>query len=159
MKNILDGGIRAGLTAAVIGAAALCSAPAALAQATSSSNWAGYAVHRPGVSFRQVSGTWTQPGASCIAGQSSYSAAWVGIGGYKPTSSALEQIGTEVNCTQSGKAVSTAWYELVPAPSKTVSLAVHPGDVMHAAVTVVGHQVTLDLEDLTPAPLRRKTGR
>ncbi len=98
MKNILDAGIRAGLAAAVIGAAVLFSAPAALAKTTSSSNWAGYAVHHPGVSFRQVSGTWTQPDASCIAGRSSYSAAWVGIGGYKPTSPALEQIGTEVDC-------------------------------------------------------------
>lgn len=149
MKNILDGGIRAGLTTAVIAAAALSSAPAALAKTTSSSNWAGYAVHRPGVSFRQVSGTWTQPDATCVAGQSSYSAAWVGIGGYNPTSSALEQIGTEVNCNPAGKAVSTAWYELVPAPSKTISLAIHPGDVMHATVTVVGHQVAVDLEDLT----------
>jgi Peptidase A4 family len=149
LKNILDAGIRAGLTVAVIGAAALLSAPAALAKTTSSSNWAGYAVHHPGVSFRQVSGTWTQPDASCIAGQSSYSAVWVGIGGYKPTSPALEQIGTEVDCNPAGKPVSAAWYELVPAPSKTISLAVAPGDVMHATVTVVGHHVTVDLEDLT----------
>ena len=149
MKNILDGGIRAGLAAAVIVAAALASAPTALAKTTTSSNWAGYAVHRPGVSFRQVSGTWTQPSASCVAGPSSYSAAWVGIGGFKPTSDALEQIGTEVDCNPAGKAVSTAWYELVPAPSKTISLAVHPGDAMHATVTVVGHQVTVVLDNLT----------
>lgn len=149
MKNILDGGIRAGLAAAVIVAAALASAPTALAKTTTSSNWAGYAVHRPGVSFRQVSGTWTQPSASCVAGQSSYSAAWVGIGGFKPTSDALEQIGTEVDCNPAGNAVSTAWYELVPAPSKTISLAVHPGDAMHATVTVVGHQVTVVLDNLT----------
>ena len=149
MKNILDRGIRAGLAAAVIVAAALASAPTALAKTTTSSNWAGYAVHRPGVSFRQVSGTWTQPSASCVAGPSSYSAAWVGIGGFKPTSDALEQIGTEVDCNPAGKAVSTAWYELVPAPSKTISLAVHPGDAMHATVTVVGHQVTVVLDNLT----------
>ena len=149
MKNILDGGTRAGLAAAVIVAAALVFAPAALAKTTTSSNWAGYAVHRPGVSFRQVSGTWTQPSVSCVAGQSSYSAAWVGIGGFKPTSDALEQIGTEVDCNPAGHVVSTAWYELVPAPSRTISLAVHPGDVMHATVTVVGHQVTVVLENLT----------
>ena len=106
-------------------------------------------MHRPGVSFRQVSGTWTQPNATCVPGQSTYSAVWVGIGGYKPTSNALEQIGTEVDCNAAGNAVSSAWYELVPAPSRTISLAVHPGDVMHATVTVVGHQVTLELENLT----------
>jgi hypothetical protein len=149
LNNILDGGARAAIAAAVIVAAALCSAPAALAKTATSSNWAGYAVHRPGVSFRQVSGTWTQPSAVCVAGQSTYSAAWVGVGGFKPTSAALEQIGTEVDCKPGGNAVSTAWYELVPAPSKTISLAVHPGDVMHATVTVVGNRVTVVLENLT----------
>jgi len=157
LKNILDGGTRAGLTAAVIVVAALCSAPAALAKTTASSNWAGYAVHRAGASFRQVSGTWTQPSASCIAGQSAYSAVWVGIGGFKPTSDALEQIGTEVDCNPAGNAVSTAWYELVPSPSKTISLAVHPGDVMHATVTVVGHQVGVVLQNLTSHRTFRKT--
>jgi Peptidase A4 family len=149
LRIILLGGTRAGLTAAVIAAAALCSAPAALAKTTTSSNWAGYAVHRPGVSFRQVSGTWTEPTTSCTPGQPSYSAMWVGIGGFKPTSDALEQIGTEVDCNSAGTTVSSAWYELVPAPSKTISLAVHPGDVMHAAVTVVGHRVTVVLRDQT----------
>ena len=74
---------------------------------------------------------------------------WVGLGGYKPTSGALEQIGTEVDCGAGGNVVSSAWYELVPAPSKAISLVVQPGDVMHATVTVIGHQVTVDLENLT----------
>jgi hypothetical protein len=141
--------MRAGLSTALIFAAALLSAPAAMANTTRSTNWAGYAIHRAGVSFRQVSGTWTQPSATCVAGQPSYSAAWVGLGGYQPTSGALEQVGTEVDCNAAGKVVSSAWYELVPAPSRTVTLAVAPGDVMHATVTVVGHRVAFDLEDLT----------
>jgi hypothetical protein len=149
LKNILDGGAKAGLSAAVLVAALLCFAPAALAKTTTSSNWAGFAVHHPGVSFRRVSGTWTQPSVSCTAGQSSYSAVWVGIGGFKPTSDALEQIGTEVDCNAAGNAVSSAWYELVPAPSKAIKLAVHPGDVMHATVTVDGHHVTVVLQNLT----------
>jgi hypothetical protein len=143
--------MRAGLSTALIFAAALVAAPAAMANAntTKSTNWAGYAIHRSGVSFRQVSGTWTQPSATCVAGQQSYSAAWVGLGGYQPTSGALEQIGTELDCNAAGKVVSSAWYELVPAPSTTISLAVQPGDVMHATVTVAGHRVVFDLEDLT----------
>ncbi len=149
MKNILVGATRAGLAGAAILAASLCAAPAALAKTTTSSNWAGYAVHRAGVSYREVSGTWTQPNATCIPGQSTYSAVWVGIGGYKPTSDALEQIGTEVDCNQAGNTVSSAWYELVPAPSRTISFAVHPGDVLHASVTVVGHHATLELDNLT----------
>ncbi len=114
-------------------------------------------MHRPGVSFRTVTGTWTQPAAACVAGQSSYSAVWVGIGGFKPTSDALEQIGTEVDCKAGGNAVSSAWYELVPAPSKTISFTVQPGDVVHATVTVVGHQATLVLQNLTRDRTFRKT--
>jgi hypothetical protein len=156
LKNILDGGAGAGLIASLILAAVLLCAPAALAKTTTSSNWAGYAVHRPGTSFRRVSGTWTEPSASCIAGQSSYSAVWVGIGGFKPTSDALEQIGTEADCDPAGNEVSSAWYELVPGPSETISLAVHPGDVLHAMVTVVGHRVTVDLRNLTTHRTFRK---
>ncbi len=141
--------MRTGLTAALIVAAALASAPAAMAKTTNSTNWAGFAAHRPGVSFRRISGTWTQPNATCVDGEPSYSAAWVGLGGYNPTSDALEQIGTEVDCGADGAVQSSAWYELVPAPSKPISLIVRPGDVMHATVTVVGHRVTVDLENLT----------
>jgi Peptidase A4 family len=157
LRKIRDGRTRVGLTAAVLAAAVLCSAPAAFAKTTTSSNWAGFAVHHPGVSFRTVSGTWTEPAASCIAGQSSYSAVWVGIGGFKPTSNALEQIGTEVDCNAAGNAVSSSWYELVPAPSKTISFVVRPGDVVHATVTVVGHQVTLELQNRTRHRTFRKT--
>lgn len=157
MKKIRKGAVGTGLTAAVIVAGALCAAPVAFAKTTTSSNWAGFAVHRPGVAFRTVSGTWTQPAASCVAGQRSYSAVWVGIGGFKPTADALEQIGTEVDCNVAGNAVSSAWYELVPAPSKTISLVVDPGDVMHATVTVLGHQVTVELQNVTRHHTFRKT--
>ena len=40
-----------------------------------------------------------------------------------------------------------AWYELVPAPSKSLKLTVHAGDVIAATVTVTGHQVTMTLAD------------
>ena len=141
----------------VVLGAGLTAAPAALAKATQSTNWAGYAVHRDGVSFHRVSATWIQPSASCTGGQPSYSSAWVGLGGYSPTSDALEQIGTELDCTASGKMASSAWYELVPAPSKPISLAVQPGDVMHASVTVTGHRVVVELDNLTSHHSFRKT--
>jgi hypothetical protein len=71
------------------------------------------------------------------------------LGGFNPVSNALEQVGTEVDCTASGRVLSNAWYELVPAPSKPISFAVAPGDVMHASVTVVGHRVVVELDNLT----------
>lgn len=141
--------VRAWLAAAVVCVAGLAGAPAALANPTKSTNWAGYAVHRAGVSFRQVSATWTQPTVTCVNGQASYSAVWIGLGGYKESANALEQIGTEVDCTPSGRAVSTAWYELVPAPSRTFSLSVNPGDVIHATVAVDGQRVVVKLENAT----------
>ena len=136
-----------GLLAAAI--LALGAASPALADTATSSNWAGYAVHRPGVHFTRVLGAWKQPTATCAAGHQSYSAMWVGLGGYNLSSKALEQIGTEVDCTALGRVSSTAWYELVPAPSQPISLRVAPGDSLLAAVTVVGHQVVMGLYDGT----------
>jgi Peptidase A4 family len=144
----LKWGVRLGLTGLAL-AVGLTIAPAALAQTTKSTNWAGYAVHRAGVSFHSISASWIQPNATCTAGQPSYSSAWVGLGGYSPTSSALEQIGTELDCNAAGEVVSSAWYELVPAPSKPISLPVAPGDAMQATVTVTGHRVVVELDNLT----------
>ena len=57
------------VVAAIIAAIAAVSVPAALADSTNSSNWAGYAVHRHGVSFRSVTGTWRQPRSKCTSRQ------------------------------------------------------------------------------------------
>jgi hypothetical protein len=150
-------GVRSGLAGVLVFAAALIAAPVALANDTQSTNWAGYAVHRPGVSFHHVSANWIQPSAACTGGEPSYSSVWVGLGGYSPTSDALEQIGTELDCTAGGKAVSSAWYELVPAPSKNISLVVQPGDAMHASVAVTGNRVVVELDNLTTHRRFRKT--
>ncbi len=127
----------------------LAGAATASADTSASSNWAGYAVHRSGLRFRTVVGSWTQPQAACSPGQPTYSAVWVGLGGFTVTSPALEQIGTELDCTASGRAVSSAWYELVPADSRTTPLIVRPGDRLSASVSVTGHEVKLTLADLT----------
>jgi hypothetical protein len=135
------------LTAGVI--VALGAAPAALADSTQSSNWAGYAIHRSHVSFEKVLGTWRQPTANCTGATPSYSSVWVGLGGFSLNAQALEQIGSEVDCSPTGQVVSTAWYELVPAPSRAISMRVDPGDELSASVTVKGHQTRLTLRDLT----------
>jgi hypothetical protein len=153
--------VRASLLIAILSSAAiaLTCAPGALADSSQSSNWAGYAVHRPGVDFSRVVGAWKQPAAVCIPGNLSYSAVWVGLGGYSVTSPALEQIGTEMDCSASGRAVSSAWYELVPAASQTISFSVHAGDEIVATVTVVGHKVQLILADQTRHRVFSKTVR
>ncbi len=130
----------------VAGALVLFGAPAA-AEASTSTNWSGYVAH--GAKFRGVSALWTQPTLTCTPGAPTYSAAWVGLGGYNLNSRALEQIGTEADCNSAGHEVSTAWFELVPAPSRGLRMIVNPGDVMVGRVTVVGNHVTLTLTDGT----------
>lgn len=128
---------------------ALAAAPSALAVTTDSTNWAGYAIQRPGVSFRTVRAQWTQPRASCRPQTATYSSYWVGLGGFSSNSPALEQIGTELDCSHSGRSSSTAWYETVPGPAYAIFKTVRPGDTMSASVTVRGGVVTLVLRNLT----------
>jgi hypothetical protein len=99
------------------------------------------------VSYRTVRGSWREPHTICTRAPDTYSSYWVGLGGYSQTSQALEQIGTEVDCTAGGRVRSTAWYELVPAAAVELRLAVRPGDLMTASVTVKGRTVSLSLYD------------
>ena len=116
------------------GASGVPTTPAA--DASISSNWAGYAVVGAGGvtrHFTRVAGDWVEPTVDCIAGSNTYSAFWVGIGGYSQSSKALEQTGTEADCDSNGDAHYYAWYELVPHGPVTVSLSVSPGDSMRGA--------------------------
>ncbi len=71
---------------------------------------------------------------------------WIGLGGY--TGAGLEQVGTELDCPGAGRSVAFAWYELLPAPLRKISLRVRPGDRMAASVTVAGAFTTLQLRDI-----------
>lgn len=114
------------------------------------SNWAGYVVASSATaktSFSAVSGSWTQPTVDCAAGSPSHSAFWIGLGGY--TGDHLEQTGTSADCSASGQASYSAWYELVPAAQVPVTMTVRPGDRLRARVAVSGTTVTISLSDLT----------
>ena len=130
-------------------AALLAATPAAFADSSTSSNWAGYAAHRAHVRFHRVFAWWTQPSVTCTPGRNTYSAFWVGLGGFSLSSNALEQTGTEADCNALGQTRMAAWYELVPAPSKRLTLKVNAGDRIAASVTVTGHEVTIELSDGT----------
>src|SRR5476651_1657044 len=86
-----------------------------------SSNWAGYAISDPAtiagtapaapLAFSDVTATWVQPKANCKGAKSAaYSAFWVGLGGFAPSSTSLEQVGTESDCTDAGTPSYFAWY-------------------------------------------------
>lgn len=118
-----------------------------------SSNWAGY-VAQPstaGSRFTSVSGTWTVPNVTCVKGRASYSAVWVGLGGYQESASSLEQVGVDADCTRGAHASFASWYELLPAAPIALALKIRPGDQVSASVTARGHAVTLRLRDLTSA--------
>jgi hypothetical protein len=130
------------LAAAGLLALAAPVAAQAASWATTSTNWAGYAVSKPGARFGRVSATWVAPAVSCGSGGRRYSAVWLGLGGLHSTSTALEQVGTEADCA-GGKGYYSAWYELVPAAPVRLKLTVRPGDTISASVTVTGHTVKL----------------
>jgi hypothetical protein len=121
-----------------------------------SANWAGYvATPSPAksTSFTKVFGAWVQPAATCAPGQSTVAAFWVGLGGFHAGASALEQTGTEAECSATGSATYSVWYELIPAPPVRVDVPVMPGDSMVASVTVSGRKVTMRISNYT----RKKT--
>jgi hypothetical protein len=125
--------------------AARAHAPIVVVDANHSSNWGGYNQgaldHAP---FHQIAGDWTVPTATQhTRGRAEHSSAWIGIGGGcvtdtcgAATDSTLIQTGTEQDVSAAGKATYSAWYELIPAPSLSISnVAVSPGDRMHAEIT------------------------
>ncbi len=132
------------------------------ANTNSSSNWFGYnqgTLEQGSKLFNSITGDWTVPTATQhTAGQAESSSDWIGIGGgcvdsgCTTTDSTLIQTGTEQDVSSSGTASYSAWYELVPAPSLTISMTVAPGDHMHASLveSVPNSNVwTITLQDVT----------
>ena len=127
-------------------------APGVRANANQSSNWFGYnqgSLEQGDTLFNSISGNWTVPTATQhTSGQAEASSDWIGIGGgcvdsgCTVTDSTLIQTGTEQDVSSTGAASYSAWYELVPAPSLTISsITVHPGDQMHASIAQVAGDV------------------
>lgn len=148
---------------ATMSAARLRPAPAVeVFHAQQSNNWSGYnqGVVEKGTVIQSVSGEWVVPTASYRAGGPSTesSATWAGIGGGcietsclvgDPTS--LIQAGTEQDANKDGTTSYSAWWEVVPAPSITVtSVKVHPGDLIRLSIAdVVPGLWTITLRDVT----------
>src|SRR6266702_8594758 len=146
------------LASTVVFALAFAAATASGAGFDISSNWSGYAVTGLGstantavtsMNFTDVTGTWTQPAATCTGGLSTSAAIWVGLGGYTVGSNLLEQTGTSAVCNGAGKATYYAWYELVPAASVTLKLKIFPGDKITSTVLINGTDVVVQVKNRT----------
>ncbi len=162
-------------TAAAITGLSAASADAATSAANEevSQNWAGYVVggSDSNTQFSNVSGSWVQPASKCSSGQD-YAAFWVGIGGDDGQSSSsssfgqsslgdgsstsLEQIGTQGDCTGNGTQYY-AWYELVPSAPVQLNLSIHAGDHISASVGVNGSNIAFSLTDKTTGQSFTKT--
>lgn len=112
-----------------------------------STNWSGYAA--VGDTFTNVTGTWTEPTASCsgVKGHKvTYATFFAGLDGYmSPT---VEQTGVDAICLGS-TAYYHPWYEFYPAASVTIPCVVQAGDTLTSDVSVSGGTVTTSLADAT----------
>jgi Peptidase A4 family len=133
------------------------------ANTNTSTNWFGYnqgTLEKNNTLFNSITGDWTVPTATQhTSGQAESSSDWIGIGGGCIDSgctvgdSTLIQTGTEQDVDSTGKASYSAWWELVPAPSITITnMTVSPGDHMHASLAEVvpdSNVWTITLQDVT----------
>ncbi len=148
--------------AVVAVAGALAAGPVSSALAASSdvgeatsANWSGY-VASGASQYSSVSGSWVEPSADCSSGDGD-AAFWVGLGGASNGSGALEQVGTQVDCSGGGSGAHYAWYELVPAGPVRLGVAINPGDHVSARVSVTGSGVTVALSNQTTGASSTKT--
>jgi hypothetical protein len=110
-----------------------------------STNWSGYA--DTGSNFSAVTGSWTEPGASCSRGSTTYAAFWVGIDGY--SSDTVEQDGTLIECYERA-AYQYSWWEMYPTNDiQVVGESLAAGDSIHASVVRSGDSYTLSVTDST----------
>lgn len=109
-----------------------------------SENWSGYqqgVLDKKDTLFHSISGTWVVPKATQhTKGQAEDAADWIGIGGgcdnstCTVTDNTLIQDGTEEDVGKKGKASYSAWWEIIPEPSTTISMKIEPGDRMSSSI-------------------------
>ena len=110
-----------------------------------STNWSGYA--DTGSGFSTVTGSWTEPKATCSSRTESLAAFWVGIDGY--SSDSVEQDGTLIECYR-GTAYNYTWWEMYPTNDiQVVGESLQPGDSISASVVRSGTSYTLKVTDST----------
>jgi hypothetical protein len=128
-----------------------------------SSNWFGYGqgtLEQGSKLLDSITGDWTVPAATQhTSGQAEASSDWIGIGGgcvdagCTVTDSTLIQTGTEQDVDATGAPSYSAWWEIVPAPSISISnMTVSPGDHMHASISELANDANvwnITIQDVT----------
>jgi hypothetical protein len=118
------------------------------AHASHSNNWFGYnqgSLEQGHSLFHSISANWTVPTATQhTKRQAEDSSDWIGIGGgcvdvgCTVGDSTLIQTGTEQDVSSAGTRSYSAWWEVIPGPSLTITrMKVRPGDRMHASLAEI----------------------
>ncbi|HET6810068.1 MAG TPA: G1 family glutamic endopeptidase [Acidimicrobiales bacterium] len=129
-----------------------------------SMNWFGYnigSLERSGTTFHSISARWVVPTASQhTKGQAESSSTWIGIGGGCVDSGCLVgdntliQAGTEQDVSASGARSYSAWWEIIPGPSFTISgMKVAAGDQM--SVNIAEARPNSEIWNITVKDLTR----
>jgi Peptidase A4 family len=101
-------------------------------------NWAGYASSLGTTTFRFVSAQFTVPTVDCtgaIPPNGAWSAHWVGLDGFRSTSTTVEQIGLLAGCDgTSTTPIYAPFWEMFPNAANEPNIPVSPGDVISLSV-------------------------
>jgi hypothetical protein len=99
-------------------------------------NWAGYAASLGTTTFRFVSAQFTAPTLDCTgvtAASGAWSAHWVGLDGFRSTSTTVEQTGLLAGCNGTTPVYAPFW-EMFPNAPGYPSITVNAGDTISMAV-------------------------
>jgi Peptidase A4 family len=99
-------------------------------------NWAGYAASLGTTTFRFVSAQFTAPSLDCTgvtAPSGAWSAHWVGLDGFRSTSTTVEQTGLLAGCNGTTPVYAPFW-EMFPNAPGYPSITVHAGDTISMSV-------------------------
>lgn len=130
--------------------------------AANDSNWAGYIAASDLINPQQivtrVSASWIVPTVNVSALNNTFTAVWIGIGGYFDNS--LIQVGTEQD-SLGDRGDYSAWFELLPQFAMTIdTITVSPGDQMNASIQLIDpatDQWSIYIEDVTKGQMFQNT--
>jgi Peptidase A4 family len=101
-------------------------------------NWAGYAASLGTTTFRFVSAQFTVPTVDCTgvtAPNGAWSGHWVGLDGFRSTSTTVEQIGLLAGCDgTSTTPVYAPFWEMFPNAANEPNIPINPGDAISLSV-------------------------
>ena len=99
-------------------------------------NWAGYAASFGTTTFRFVSAQFTAPSLDCTgvtAPNGAWSAHWIGLDGFRSTSTTVEQTGLLAGCNGTTPVYAPFW-EMFPNAPGYPSITVNAGDTISMSV-------------------------